>query len=82
MNTSFDVLVIILSSFLAIFIGLAIACTILIMKLVQSVRSIVAKGEQLVDSAEEFGDTLMRNSAAVSIVKALVSAFGNKGKRK
>ena len=78
--TSYDILVIILSSFLAIFIALAITATILVIKLINTLRGVVAKGEHLVDtavdSAEEISETFKRNANAVNIIKIITNAVG------
>ena len=52
MNTTFDILVIVLSSLLGLFLILSITVTILIFKIVSSIRKIVARGEHVIDSAE------------------------------
>lgn len=72
MNTAFDVLVIILSSLLIIFLIVSIITATLIYKLVKSLRTVVAKGEHLVDSAEAIGETLKRNAGAVSVLRLLL----------
>lgn len=77
MNTAFDIIVIILSSVLFIFLVLAIAVTVMVLKLVKALRQIVAKGEQLVDSAEAIGETLRRNAGAASIVRMLMHFVGS-----
>lgn len=84
MDTAFNIIVIILSSFLAIFLVLGISVFILILKLVSSLRSIVAKGEHLVDtavdSAEEVAETFRRNANAVNIVKIFANLVDRKHK--
>jgi hypothetical protein len=86
MNTTFDVLVIVLSSLLGIFLIFATASAILVFKLIKSVRNVVAKGEQLVDtavdSAEAWKDALERNAGAVNIVKTLVKTFSKVNNRR
>jgi len=79
---AFDILVIVLSSLLGIFLVLSIFTAVLILKLVRSLREIVAKGEQLVDSAEAIGETLRRNAGAVNIVKLLMSFMGGGSRRR
>lgn len=79
MNTAFDVIAIILSSFLFIFLILSIIALVMVMKLVSALKGIVAKGEHLVDSAEDLTDTLRRNAGAVNLVKLLMQ-FMNKRK--
>jgi len=82
MNTTFDVLVIVLSCLLGIFLILSIIAVALVLKLVASLRKVVAKGEQLVDSAEELGETLRRNAGAVGIVKLLLKFVSTANKRR
>jgi len=84
MNTAFDIIVIILSSVLFIFLVLAISVTVMVLKLVKALRKIVAKGERLVDSAEAIGETLREHAGAANIIRLLmgfVSNFSNKGRR-
>lgn len=82
MNTAFDVLVIVLSSLLGIFLILSIASVVAILKLVASLRAIVAKGEQIVDNAEALSETLRAHSGAVSIIKLFASLVGGRGDAK
>jgi hypothetical protein len=79
MNTAYNILVISLSCLLGIFLIISIITSVLIYKLVKSLRAVVAKGEHLVDSAEQIGDTLRRNAGAVSLLK-LVMQFIHKVK--
>ena len=76
MNTAFDILVIALSCLLGIFLILSIIMVALIMKLVNSLRKVVAKGEQLVDSAEVIGETLRANAAAFNVAKLIAKFVG------
>lgn len=76
MNTTFDILVIALSCLLGIFLILSIITAVLILKLVASLRKIVAKGEHLVDSAEAIGDTLRANAAALNVAKLIANFVG------
>lgn len=73
MDTAFNILVIALSSLLGIFLILSIIAIALLLKLIKSLRQIVAKGEMLVDSAEALGETIKRNAGAVGIVRMLMS---------
>jgi hypothetical protein len=83
MNTTFDVLVIVLSCLLALFLIISIISAVLVMKLIKSLRLIVAKGEHLVDSAEAIGETFKRNAGAVSILRLVMKFAGiiNKSKK-
>jgi hypothetical protein len=71
MNTAFDILVIVLSCLLGIFLILSIVTVVVVLKLVASLRNIVAKGEHFVDSAEAISETLREHASAVSIAKLL-----------
>lgn len=82
MNTAFEILVIALSVLLGIFLILSIIVVSMVLKLLASLRAIVAKGEQLVNSAEAIGETLRRNAGAASIVKMLMGFVSNIGKTK
>lgn len=83
MNTTFDILVIVLSCLLAIFLIISIVSAVLLLKLVKALRTIVAKGEHLVDSAEALGETLKRNAGAVSILRLVMKFMSviNKSKK-
>jgi biopolymer transport protein ExbB/TolQ len=81
MNTAFDILVIILSATLAIFLILSIIAVSMVLKLLSSLRKVVAKGEYLVDSAEELTETLRRNAGAVSLVKLLMKFVATNSKK-
>jgi len=73
MNTAFDVIVIILSAFLLVYLILSIIVLSMLLKLMKSLRQVVAKGEHLVDSAGEITDTLRRNAGAAALIKLLMS---------
>lgn len=80
MNTAFDVIVIILSVFLFIYLVLSVVVLSMVLKLVKSLRAVVAKGEHIVDSAEELTDTLRRNAGAVNLIKLLMQFMNKKDK--
>lgn len=80
MNTAFDVIVIILSVFLFIYLVLSIVVLSMVLKLVKSLRAVVAKGEHIVDSAEELTDTLRRNAGAVNVIKLLMQFMNKRDK--
>jgi len=85
MNTAFNILVIVLSSLLGVFLILSIVAVSMVLKLIKGLRQIVAKGEHFVDNAEQLGETLRANAGAVGIVRTLlkfVTVMGDKkGKR-
>ena len=72
MNTAFDILVLALSVLLGIFLILSIVAVSMVLKLLKALRQIVAKGEQLVDSAEALGETLRNNAGAAGILRMLM----------
>lgn len=72
MNTAFDILVITLSVLLGIFLILSIVAVSLVLKLLKTLRQIVVKGEQLVDSAEAIGEAFRQNAGAVGILRVLL----------
>lgn len=80
MDMAFNIIVIILSSFLAIFLILSIVAVVLVLKLIKSLRAVVAKGEHLVDAAEELGETFKRNAGAVGLVRIIMQLI-NKSRK-
>jgi hypothetical protein len=86
MGNAQDILVIILSTFLAIFLLLNIVALIFIVKIVKTVQRITDKAEQLADKAEEIGDFVKHATGPIIIGRALsVSSstlFGRKSKSK
>lgn len=70
---AFEILVIVLSILLGIFLTLSIVVVSMVIGLVKALREIVAKGEHFVDSAEKLTETLRRNAGAAAIVKTLMS---------
>lgn len=82
MNTAFDILVIALGSLLGIFLILSIICVSLVLKLIKSLRLVVAKGEHLVDSAEMLGETLKANAGAVGMVRMLLKFVSHMNDKK
>ena len=69
----YHILVIVLSVLLGIFLLFAIIAVIMVIKLIKSLRLIAGKGEQLVDAAEDIGNTLRRNVGATALLKMLLS---------
>ncbi|MGB4799939.1 MAG: hypothetical protein WBP03_00235 [Candidatus Saccharimonadales bacterium] len=82
MNT-YDILVIVLSVLLGIFLILSVVIAVLVYKLVRSLREIASKGGELVDRVEEVGQTFAKNAGAVSLLKMLMKfiATANKARR-
>ncbi|MDL2342053.1 MAG: hypothetical protein QFB87_03175 [Patescibacteria group bacterium] len=81
MTTTQSVLLIILSVFLALFLGLAIALTVLTIKLVKSVKRIVLKAEEVVDSVETAAEVVKNASgplATLRVIKNIVDLVNRK----
>jgi len=79
MKDAYNILVIGLGCLLALYLIVSIVTAILLLKLVLALRKVVAKGEELIDSAEAIGETLRRNAGAVSIVRVLMHFMNNIG---
>lgn len=73
MTTTFDVLVIVLSCLLGIFLLLSIIVAILAWKLVASLKRIVAKGEQVIDSAEAAAEIFKNAAGPLGAFKAITN---------
>lgn len=80
MNTTFDVLVIILSVLLGIFLILAIVASLVVIKIVRTVKRVVEKGEKVIDSAEAATE-MFKNAAgplgAVKMVTGIIRTINN-----
>ena len=79
---AFEILVIILSVFLAIFLVLSIAIAVLTLKLVKSLREVAAKGGAIVDRVEEIGETFAKNAGAVGMLRLLMKFITTASKHK
>jgi hypothetical protein len=71
MNTTFDVLVIVLSCLLGIFLILAIAATVVVIKVVKSIKRVVNKGEQVVESAEAAAELFKKTAAPAGALRTV-----------
>jgi len=81
--TSYDILVIILSITLAIFLILSIIALTKVLKLLKSLQTIATKGEEVMDSAKQLSDTLAQNAGAAGMLKMLMRfVAGANGKNK
>lgn len=80
-STWFEVLVIILSSLLAIFLLLAITLAILLIKVVRQIRRITEHAEQVVDKAEDIAEFFRNTTGPVAVIK-LLSNIGEAVQRK
>jgi len=82
MNTAFDVLVITLASLLGIFLILSIILVSFILKLVASIKRIVAKGEQVIDSAEAAAEVFKHAAGPLGVLKMVTNIVDTVTKHK
>jgi hypothetical protein len=71
MDTTFNILVIVLACLLGIFLILSIVIAAFVVKLMSSLKRVVAKGEQLVDSAEAAAEMFKKTAAPLSVLRTL-----------
>jgi hypothetical protein len=69
MTTTETVLVIILTSLLSLFFILCIAAVVVILKLLASVKRVVAKAESVVDSVESAAEVLRDTQGRLAVFK-------------
>ncbi len=81
MNTAEQIIAIILSSFLALFLLLSIIFVILAIKVVKSVRRVSVKAEHLVDRAESITDFMSHAAKPMSIAYTLANIYDRTFKR-
>lgn len=69
MSTATEVLVIIVSSLLSLFLIFGIIVLVLFMKLIKEIKRVVIKAEQLAESASHVGDILQNARGKWTIIK-------------
>jgi type II secretory pathway pseudopilin PulG len=69
METSQDLLVIILSTALAVLLVLAIAIAVLVLKLLQSIKRITEKAEHVIETAEHVGEAFSNASGSLALFR-------------
>ena len=82
MEQAFDIIVVILSVSLFVFLVIGVIATVLMIKLIKSLRAVVDKGEALVDKAEAIGESIRENASAVGLVSLLTKMVSLVGKSK
>ncbi len=68
MNTTEQIILVILSTFLALFLLLAIAALISVIKLIKTIRDLAQKAEHVVTSAESVADLFRKASGPMTIL--------------
>jgi len=71
MDTAFNILVIILSAALFVFLVIAIVATLFVVRLVKQLREIAAKGNEIAERASEFTETIVDSARTHSFLKAI-----------
>ncbi len=79
---AFEILVIILSVFLGIFLVLSIVIAVQTLKLIRSLQEVAAKGGAIVDRVEEIGETFAKNAGAAGLLRLLMNFVTSATKRK
>lgn len=85
MENAQEILVIIVSSVLTIFLLISIFLLVLIIKLVRSIKRVTDKAEALADKAEDIAEVFSHASTPIMIAKILgnfTDIFKSKSKRK
>lgn len=75
MTTTDEVLVIILTALLSIFFILCIAAVIIAIKLLNSVREVVAKADDVIDSVESAAEVFKNTQGKLAIFKLVNNIF-------
>lgn len=71
MNASEQILVIILSTALAVLLVLAITIAVFTLKLVKSIKRLSDKAENIVENVEHVGETFKNASGSLAIFKVI-----------
>lgn len=83
MTTTDEVLVIILVCLLSVFFMMCIAAVIILIKLLNSIRQVVAKAEDVIDSVESAAEVFKNTQGKLAIFKLInnVIKMTYKGKK-
>lgn len=69
MTTTDEVLVIVLTVLLSVFFILCIAAVVVLIKLINSVREVVAKADEVIDSVETAAEAIKNTQGKLAVVK-------------
>lgn len=78
LSTVQQVLLSILAATLALFLILAIAIAVMVIRLLKSLRTIVDKAEKVVESAEAVGDILKKASGPLGVFRLIQGIIDHK----
>jgi len=73
----YQILVIILSTFLAIFLALGIVVLILCIKIANRVKTITEKAEAVVDKVEHVGDFFQKSAGPIALARIITKMADN-----
>ena len=82
MDTASQILLIIVSSFLTLFLLVSIVLIIKVIKVIKSVNRVAEKAESLVSSAEAATELLRKTAGPVALGKFVANMFESVTKRK
>lgn len=85
LNTTQQILVVVLASALAIFLVLSIVAVALVIRLLATLRMVANKAERIVESVESIGDAFKKTAGPLGIfrfVKSMVDVVHNHGQDK
>jgi len=82
MDTAFEVLAIVLSSLFIILLVVSIVAAALALKIVLTVRRVVAKGEQVIDSAEAAAEIFKNAAGPLGAIKTILNVIETVAKHK
>lgn len=85
MNTSEDILVIFLSTALAVFLLVGIIAVVKIIQILNHVKSIIEKADRLAEKAEEVGEFFQKAAGPATVAKLIgniVESFREKRRSK
>jgi ABC-type methionine transport system permease subunit len=83
MNTTEQILLVILGAALAVFLTLAIVAIVYVIRLIKTLQTLAEKAETLVESAESVGAMVKQAVGQLSLLKflrSIVTLVHNKGK--
>lgn len=78
---SYDIIVIILSVMLIIFLGLAIVLSVYLVKLVKNIKEISDKAKELVSDASSVASTMKKAAAPTVVAKFVADQISNAVKK-
>lgn len=82
MDTAAEILVIITSAVLILFLLLAIYLSVLAIKLVKRLKHLAERAESVADAVENIGESLKASKSPMAFIRLMRTVAGNKGRRR